>query len=180
MRNFIGIAPAAVFFAAYYISGRDFHAATMALMAAVAAQIALLAAFKMRPTSVEWTTAALVLIFGSATLLLQKTEYLQIKTTVVNWLFGGALLAADFGWKKNIVRALLGKFFTADYVLWRRASTALSAMFFFIGALNLAAIRNFSEETWVWLKTFAYPGINFIFLLGVIAYLAKNGAPKNS
>lgn len=175
MRPLINIAPAAVFFGAYYVAG-NFHTATAALIAAVAAQLALLAALKMRPTSLEWTTAALVFVFGGATLLLRETAYLQIKTTVVNWLFAAALLAADFVWKKNLARAMLGKFFTAEAILWRRVSTALAAMFFFIGAVNLAVIHNFSEETWVWLKTFGYPGINFIFLLGVVAYLARRGA----
>ena len=178
MRHFINIAPAVVFFGAYYAAG-NFHTATAALMLAVIVQIALLAILKLRPTPPEWGTAALVVVFGGATLLLKETAYLQIKTTVINWLFAAALLAADFIWKKNLVRALLGKFITAEDILWRRASAALSFMFFLIGAGNLAVIFNFSEETWVWLKTFAYPGINFVFLLGIIAYLARNGTLHN-
>ncbi|MGI9306354.1 MAG: inner membrane-spanning protein YciB [Gammaproteobacteria bacterium] len=178
MRNLINFAPAAVFFGAYYFSG-DFQTATAALMAAVAGQIALLKILKLRVGAAEWAVAGLVLVFGGATLLLRETAYLQIKTTAVNWLFAAALLGADLIWKKNLARALLGGFFTAEDWLWRRVSGALAAMFFLLGAVNLAVIRNVSEENWVWIKTFAYPAASFVFLLGVVFYLARNASLKN-
>lgn len=178
MRHWIAFAPAAAFFGAYLFWG-DFHIATAALMAAVSLQIALLLILKIPPSGAEWLAAALILVFGGATLLLRETVYLQIKTTVINWLFALALPVADFVFKKNLARALFGKFFEAENSQWRRSSNALALMFFGIGAANLAAIYHLSEEAWVWTKTFVYPGVNLIGLVGVIVYLTHRATMKN-
>ena len=171
MRQWTSFAPALAFFAAYLAFG-DFQAATAVLMGAVALQILLLLALRVPPTAAEWLAAALILVFGGATLLLRETAYLQIKTTVVNWLFALSLPVADIVFKKNLARAMFGKFFSATDAQWRRASVALSLTFFFVGAINLAAMHHLSEEEWVWAKTFAYPAATFAGLAGVVAYLA--------
>ena len=165
--------PAVAFFGAY-IWARDFAFATKILIGGAALQIVLLLLFRMSPSAAEWIVAALVLAFGGATLLLGDSEYLQIKTTVVNWLFALFLPIADFVFKKNVARALLGEFFAAADAQWRRASSAMALIFFFIGAINLAAIRHLSESEWVWTKTFLYPAISFIGLIGVFIYLTRH------
>lgn len=174
MRNFLSFAPAAVFFGAYFYFG-DFYSATVALMLAVALQIVILLLCKLPPTGVDWTVGALVLVFGGATLLLRETVFLQMKTTVVNWLFACAFLISDFGFKKNLAHLLMGKMIAAPDALWRRVSVMLSVTFFFVGALNLGLVFHLSEESWVWVKTFVYPAITLVSVLGIVAYLAQNG-----
>lgn len=174
MRNWISLSPAAVFFGAYLFSD-SFQVATAALMVAVVVQIGLLKFLGLKINGAEWTAAVLILVFGSITLILRDTVYLQIKTTVLNWLFAIALLVADFAFRKNLVQLALGQFLDAPAPHWRRASCALAAMFFAIGAINLAVMFNASEETWVWVKTFAYPAINFIVVAAVIGALAVRG-----
>ena len=178
MRHWISFAPAAAFFGVYIFT-RDFYAATAALIFSVILQIALLLAMRIPPTAAEWLAAVLIVVFGSVSLLLRETVYLQIKTTVVNWLFALSFPVADFIFKKNIARTLLGKLFDAQNAQWRLVSNALAFMFFFIGAVNLAAIRHLSEAEWVWTKTFVYPAINFIALIGVAIYLARRAAIRN-
>ncbi|MGI9298003.1 MAG: inner membrane-spanning protein YciB [Gammaproteobacteria bacterium] len=178
MRHWIAFVPAAAFFGVYLWT-RDFHAATVALMIAVALQILLLLILKISPSGAEWLAAALILVFGGATLLLRETVYLQIKTTVINWLFALSLPVADFVFRKNLARALFGKFFEARDAQWRRASNALALMFFGVGAANLAVIYHLSEEAWVWTKTFVYPGVNLAGLVGVIVYLTHRATMKN-
>ena len=178
MRHWINLAPALVFFAVYIIK-EDFHFATAALMVAVILQIIALKILKQRIGGVEWATVALVVIFGGITLLLRDVFYLQIKTTVINWLFALTLLIADFGFSKNLTQLLFGKFFNASAVLWRRISIMLSSVFAVVGLINLAVIYNFSEETWVFMKTFVYPSITFVSLLGIIAYLSLRANIKH-
>lgn len=148
-------------------------------MLTVLLQIALLLLLKLPPTGAEWLAAALILLFGGATLLLRETVYLQIKTTVINWLFALSFPIADFLFKKNLARALLGKFFTAQDAQWRRASNALALVFCFIGALNLVAMHHLSEEAWVWTKTFVYPGVSFAGIIGVVIYLTHRATVNN-
>ncbi|MGU9951697.1 MAG: inner membrane-spanning protein YciB [Gammaproteobacteria bacterium WSBS_2016_MAG_OTU1] len=178
MRHWINIAPVAVFFAAYYIGG-NFQIATAAIMAAVVVQIALLRLFYPPVKIIEWSTLALILAFGAITLLLKDSFYLQLKTTVINFLFATALLVADFAFGKNLAKALLGTMIDAPPILWRRVSIMLASVFFAIGILNLMVIFNFNVETWIWVKTFIYPAINFIALIAIIAYLMRGGAIKN-
>lgn len=177
-RHLINFAPLVVFFAAYYIAG-SFHVATAALMLAVAVQIAMLKLLRLTVSPMEWTTAGLILFFGGVTLILRDIWYLQIKTTVINFIFAAVLLAADFVFKKNLLQALLSPFFDAPLALWRRVSVALAVTFALVGTANLIVITSASEETWVWIKTFVYPGVNFIAIIGIIAYLMQKATPKD-
>lgn len=178
MRHWLAAAPAAAFFGAYLWT-RDFAFATKALLAAAALQIAAMLLFRAPPRAAEWLAAALVFAFGGASLLLGDSEYLKIKTTVVNWLFALFLLLSDFVFKKNIARALLDEAFAARDAQWRRASNFLALLFFAVGAANLAAIRRLSEEEWVWTKTFVYPAVSFAGFVAVAAYLATRAAVKH-
>ena len=177
MRNWLSLFPAVVFFGVYFVTD-DFRTATMALIAGVFLQILGLFICGKKPKPMEWTALGLITVFGGATLLLQENIYLQIKTTVVNWLFALCLLVADFVLKKNLARILMGEFFTASDVLWRRVSLLLAGMFFIIGAANLIIINLLSEAAWVYAKTFGYPAFTFIMLIGVIAYLLRHATPR--
>ena len=200
MRNWINIAPAVVFFAAYYaaqtfpaqtaaaakflyleaaIADNSFYAATAALMAAVVVQTFVLLALRQRISAGEWAVAALILVFGGATLILRETIYLQIKTTVVNWLFAAGIGLSEKVLKRSAAEALAGKFFIASPLIWRRVSFALAAVFLFIGAVNLAVVAYVSEESWIWIKTFIYPAATFVGVTGIMIYVARHAELKN-
>lgn len=193
MRNLITLSPALIFFASYYAARTypdhaalalsymnlpgtgAFYAATVALIISAILQIILLLSLRMHITAGEWTGAALIIVFGGVTLMLRETAYLQIKTTVINWLFALAALGGELFLKKPAAEMLLGKVFEAPRTVWRRASIGLSAIFATVGAVNLVVISFFSEETWVWLKTFAYPALTFLGIAGVLIYVARSG-----
>ena len=200
MRAWTNLAPAAVFFAAYYfwkgwadiappslaafvgehLDGGAFQFATAALILTMGLQLIFLRAFFSPVRTGEWGTFALVAVFGGVTLLLRDTLYLQVKTTVVNWLFAAGFLAADFLFNKNLLRLLLGGAVSASDALWRRLSSAMAGVFALVGAVNLIVIFNFSEEAWVWAKTFAYPAVNLFALLLIVACLWRGGSLKET
>ncbi|MDM5147742.1 septation protein IspZ [Candidatus Persebacteraceae bacterium Df01] len=158
---------------------QDFRTATMALMVAVVLQILALKLCKLPIKAMEWTILSLVLVFGCITLLLRENFYLQIKTTVINWLFALVLVIAEFGFKKNLMKGVLSEFITAPDAVWRRALLMLSIMFGIIGAANLIIIFNFSESAWVYVKTFGYPAFSFLSLLTIITYLMRHAATRD-
>lgn len=182
-----GIFPAAVFFAVYlggdvflagasaYLGGK-FYLATAALMAAVCIQLALMTILRKKVEKELWIVAAMVLVFGGASLLLRDELWLKIKTTVVYWIFASAFLIAEFKFGKNPLRALLGSAFSAPDVAWRRLTLALAAFFALLGAFNLLALRLLSTDQWVWTKTFGYPAATFCFLIAAFVWLHKAGA----
>ena len=147
-------------------------------MVAVIAQLVLLKIFRQPIPKVVLITAILLLFFGSVTLFFRDEIFLQIKTTVINWLFAGALLVADFALEKNLLRALLGGFFQASNAVWRTVSCWTAAFLFTLGSGNLLVVHFFSAESWVLIKTFAYPGATFLFLIGIIFYLSRVGKVK--
>ena len=197
MRSFITFAPAIVFFAAYFAAQTypaaassamlslglpgtgAFYAATVALMMSAVGQITLLLALRMQVMPGEWAGAVLIIIFGGITLMLRETAYLQIKTTVINWLFALSALSCELVFKKPAAEKLLSHAFDASRTVWRRATVGLASIFVIIGAVNLAVISYFSEETWVWLKTFAYPTILLVGVVGIFIYVARCGEFKH-
>ncbi|WOV91418.1 MAG: septation protein IspZ [Candidatus Zeuxoniibacter abyssi] len=176
--QWLNLFPAVVFFLAFFVGDKDFILATKALMAAVVAQLALLKILRQPIPKAVLITAVLVLVFGSVTLFFRDEIFLQIKTTAINWLFAGALLVADFALGKNLLRALLGGFFQAANTVWRTVSCWTAAFLFALGGGNLLVIHFLSAESWVWIKTFAYPGATFLFLIGIIFYLSRVGKIK--
>ncbi|MGI9337216.1 MAG: inner membrane-spanning protein YciB [Gammaproteobacteria bacterium] len=186
-----GIFPAAVFFAVYFggdifpaaaadYFGGKFYLATAALMAAICLQ---LAAMKILHKPVEkelWLVAAMVLLFGGASLLLRDEFWLMIKTTVVYWLFAAAFLIAEMKFGKNPLRALLGSTFSAPDNAWRRLTFALAGFFGLLGTVNLMVLHlvstdQWSPDRWVLIKTFGYPAATFCFLIAAFVWLHKAG-----
>ena len=176
MRHFINFLPPAGFFGVFLYTG-DFYTATATLVGTIICAPLLLKLCSLDIRAVEWATVVLVVLFGGISLLLRDAFYLQIKTTVINWLFAVILLTADYGFRKNLARGLLGSFYTASDSDWRRVSCALAGVFVFIGALNIAIMLNLSQESWVWIKTFVYPGVSFVGVIGIFIYLAIKGTP---
>ena len=174
-----GLFPAAAFFAAYLAGGLDFYIATAVLMIAVCVQIAAMKLLRKPVKKEMWALAAMVLVFGGATLLLRDEFYLKIKTTIVYWLFASALLIAELKFNKNPARALLDSVFTAPDAAWRSLTLTLAAFFAALGAFNLLMLRLLTTEEWVWVKTFGYPALTFCFLIAAFIRLHKaGGEPK--
>ena len=176
--QWLSLFPAGVFFLAFFVGGKDFLLATKALMATVAAQLLLLTILR-RPIPKQFLiTAVLILIFGAITLVLDDAFFLQLKTTVINWLFAIALIIADFAFRKNLVHAFLKNFFDAADNIWRTASCWFAAFFFTLGCSNLIIINLLSTKDWVLIKTFIFPAATFVFTIGIVIYLSRLGEVK--
>jgi len=91
LKNFL---PLIIFVAVYVAS--DIYKATAALMIAVAAQVAIYLLLK-KPLSMELKLTFWVgLVMGSLTLFFRNELFIQWKTTVINWLMAGGLIATHF------------------------------------------------------------------------------------
>lgn len=184
-----GLFPAAVFFAVYlggdsYLPGLaaslggGFYLATAALMAAVVLQLAAMVILGKKVEKELWLVAAMVVVFGGASLLLRDEFWLKIKTTVVYGIFAAGLLIATIKFNKNPAKALLGAAFSAPDDAWRRLTFALAGFFILLGAANLIVLNLVSTERWVWIKTFGYPAATFCFLIAAFVWLHKKAGAK--
>ena len=109
-------------------------------------------------------TGVVVLIFGGLTLYLQDELFIKLKPTIVNTLFGAALLAGlAFG------KSLLAIVFEAAFDLtdegWKKLTIRWAIFFFVLAVLNEVIWRNFSTDFWVAFKAFGVVPITAVFAM---------------
>ncbi|WP_106796962.1 septation protein A [Rhizobium sp. H4] len=120
-----------------------------------------------------FVSGIVVVIFGSLSIWLQNETFIKMKPTIVNALFGVALLGGlAFG------RSLLGYVFNAAFQLdaegWRKLTIRWGIFFLFLAVLNEVVWRNFSDDTWVAFKVWGTMPITIIFTLAQMPLVLKH------
>jgi intracellular septation protein len=178
MSALIDFLPGVVFLAALLLS--DIYTATAVTMGATVLQIALLLVLRKKITAVHWFTLGVVLVFGTATLVLHDATFIKWKPTVINWIMAGALLLGPPLLGKNFIRLLLQEHVKAPDAAWSRVNYAWAAMFLALGALNLVVAFNFTERTWGFFKVFGMPALIAVFSLAQMLYLGRFAQPDTA
>src|SRR5207302_1131038 len=95
-------------------------------------------------------SAVLVLVFGSATLLLHNRLFIQWKPTVLFWALGLAFLASSRIGERTLTERLLapalGERLRASPAQWQRLNLSSGVLYALLGALNLVVAYNASER----------------------------------
>ncbi len=175
MQALLEIAPVAAFFAAYYIAG-SIYVATAVLMAAMVLLLVVDFVRERRIPSMHALSAALVFIFGAATLILHNERFIQWKPTVFYWLAAGAFLVSFWVGKQTLAQRLMGAAMPTTEVpqrAWQRANAAWIVFDVLLGVLNLLVAFNASERTWVHFKVIGLTMLTFVFAAGQALWLAK-------
>lgn len=178
MQNLLELATLAVFVIAYFLRG--IYAATAALMAAVVVVLAIDIARTRRIPMRHGLSAALVLVFGAATLLLHDRRYIEWKPTIFFWLASAAFLGSFWIGKRPLVASLLAKALDPSAELpdrtWRRLNWLWIGFYAALGVLNLAVAYHASERTWVSFKVFGLTLITAAFIFAQAAWLSSRVA----
>lgn len=168
------------FVAAYYLSG--IYVATGALMVAMLVLLAIDWLRERRIPPLHGISAALVFVFGAATLLLRDERFIQWKPTVFFWAVGLAFLASQWIGAKPLAQRLMGAamgeaFGTIHRHDWLRVNLAWVFFYAVMGAANLAVAFNASERTWVNFKVFGITGATLAFVVGQSLWLSRRAVP---
>lgn len=120
-----------------------------------------------------FVSGIVVLIFGSLSIWLQNETFIKMKPTIVNALFGFALLGGlAFG------KSLLGYVFNAAFQLdaegWRKLTIRWGIFFLFLAVLNEVVWRNFSDNFWVAFKVWGTMPITIIFTMAQMPLVLKH------
>lgn len=170
-------APLLAFVAAYYLRG--LYAATAVLMLAMLALLAFDWLRSRRIPALHALSAVLVLLFGSATLLLHDRQFIQWKPTVFFWLASGAFLGSFWIGRQTLTQRFLGAAFgerlQLSEALWRRLNLWWVTFYAALGGLNLAVAHYASERTWVNFKVFGLTLLTLVFLSAQLAWLNGRG-----
>lgn len=170
MNRLIEFAPAAVFFAVYFLS--DIYVATAALMITVTIQFIACWIFKWPITRLMWLVLVVAFVSGTLTIVLQDPIFVKWKPTVVSWIIGTILLANHFIGKRNVLDWLMGEHIKMPEQMWRHQSLILGVGMIVSGSVNLVVAYSFSEAIWVtyrFASAFIWP---VIFAIVIFIYFA--------
>lgn len=150
--------------------------ATLVLMAAVAAALAVSFLSERRLPAAPLVTAALVLIFGALTLYFKDATFIKMKPTVLYGGFG-AVLIGGLALNKPLLPLIFDSALSLSERGWRLLTLRWGGFFFALALLNEMVWRTQSNDTWV---AFKFPGILvliFLFSLAQVTFIRRNTLP---
>jgi len=183
--------PILVFFAVYrYYSPADETDVIGSVMAVVRSTAAFVAAavialivskWKLGHISpMLWLSTALIVFFGSLTVIFQDSFWIQIKPTLIYLVFGISLL---IGWLRGVslIKVLLGAAFEGLTERgWMLLSRNWAYFFLALAGINEVLRAMFNQAngqfgTWIAAKLWVFLPLTFLFTFAQIPMLMKNG-----
>ena len=171
MKFLFDLFPVVLFFVGFKLY--DIYVATGVAIAATVVQVSWLKLRGRRVDLMLWASLAIIVVFGGATLLLQDETFIKWKPTVLYWLFGTVLAGGVLGFRKNLIRTLLGEQMRLPDPVWTRLNWSWVVFFVFMGAANLYVAYNYSTDLWVNFKLFGGIGLMVAFVVVQSLVLAK-------
>jgi intracellular septation protein len=169
MKLLFDVFPALVFFIVYKIW--DIYAATLALIIISLLQLAYSLIRHRKIDLLQGIVCLLVLVFGTATILLKDSAFLQWKVSIANWLLGLAFLTSKIFSKTPLIQRLLSQAMELPDTLWKKLNTLWGIYFLSVGVINLIIAKLFSLNAWVNFKVFGIIGLTVIFVIVQSIYL---------
>jgi intracellular septation protein len=148
--------------------------ATLVVMAATTAQVAITAAAGRKVDRMLWVSLALVVLLGGATVWFRSEAFIKWKPTLLYAVMGGALLAGPLLFGRNLLRALLGQQLALPDAIWGRLNVAWVLFFFVMAALNLWVAYTFPTAVWVNYKLFGTLGLTLAFIVAQAVYSSRH------
>jgi intracellular septation protein len=177
MQIVVDFLPVIAFFAVYQFLG--IYAATAAIIAVMAIQIAIQFLQKGSVNKMLLVSGILVALFGGATLWLRNGLFIQWKPTIVNWLFALAFLGSQYFGDKTLTERMMGHAVELEARFWRQLNVIWVANFGFLGAANLYVIYNYDEATWVNFKLFGMLGLTLVTAIGQAVWITSRVRPDH-
>ena len=116
----------------------------------------------------------LITLFGGLTIYFNNPIFIYIKPTIINILFGLALLFGKYFTHEPILKKMLGKSLSMSDEGWNLLNKRWMLFFFSLAILNELIWRTQSEEAWVNFKVWGILPITFIFTAFQITLINKH------
>ena len=176
MKLLLDFFPILLFFGAYKFYG--IYTATAVLMAATVVQMTAIYVIDRKLQAMHKVTLALVLVFGTLTLLLQDERFIKWKPTVLYAAMGLVLAFALWVLKKNYLKALLGSQLSLPNSVWHRLNIAWVGYCLFMATINAYVAAYYSTEDWVNFKLWGY-AFPLAFILAQGFYISRHLKPDD-
>jgi intracellular septation protein len=176
MQTLIELAPLIAFFVAYKFFG-GIYTATVVLMVAMLLLLGWGWLRERKVSQMHLISAALVWVFGIATLILHDARFIQWKATVFYWLVALAIGGTALIGQKTLLERLLGKSLPEGVAVpasrWRNVSLFAAVFYLALGGLNIWVAYTMSEDTWVTFKTWVVIPLVFVFTLALLVLIMR-------
>jgi intracellular septation protein len=171
----LDIGPLVLFFAANSRFG--IFTATAVFMGAILITLAVSYVMTRHLAVMPLVTAAIVLIFGSLTLILHDELFIKLKPTIIYVLFG-ATLAIGLAFNKPLLGMVFDSVFHLSDEGWRKLTWRWTMFFFALAILNEIVWRTQTTDFWVSFKLFGVVPLTFLFAALQVPLLNKYSADK--
>jgi intracellular septation protein len=173
MNQLLEWSPLVVFFVVFELFG--IYWATAALMCTCVALMFIhrfhTGAFK----TMHVVTAGVVLVLGTATLLLHDKRFIQWKPTVLLGLAAVAFLGSTVIGRQPLARRMLEGVFSEPLDLskhaWVLVNSVWAAWFALLAVANIYIAQNFAEGVWVKFKVFGITVAMLLFMIPQVVWL---------
>ena len=174
MNQLLEWTPLIVFFIGFKLLG--IYWATAALMIACVLQLMVHRWRTSQFKTAHIITATVVLVLGSATLLLHDRRFIQWKPTVLLALAAVAFLGSMFIGKQPLARRMLEAAFKEPVHISQRTWLWINCLWVgwlaLLAAANIYVARNFTESIWVNFKVFGITVAMLIFMVPQVLWLS--------
>ena len=155
--------PLAIFFFFYYDSGKDLKIAIPPFIVATLVALVIVWFLEKKIPMVPLIGGVLITFFGGLTIYFDNPIFIYIKPTIINILFGLALLFGKFFTNEPVLKKIMGKSIALTDVGWELLNRRWMYFFFVLALLNECVWRTQSEEFWVNFKVWGLLQITFVF-----------------
>ena len=155
--------PLLIFFLFYYNNGKDLKIAIPPLIIATILSIIIIWILEKKIPMVPLIGGIFITFFGGLTIYFDNPIFIYIKPTIINILFGLALIFGKYFTKEPILKKMLGKSMPLSEEGWQILNQRWVYFFFGLALLNELVWRTQSEEFWVNFKVWGILPITFIF-----------------
>jgi intracellular septation protein len=178
MNQLLEWSPLVVFFAVFELFG--IYWATAALMLTYTVVMFAHRAMTGRFKPMHVITVSVLLVLGSATLLLHDSRFIQWKPTVLLALTAVAFLGSSIIGRQPLARRMLDGVFNEPLEVspgaWMALNLAWVAWFAALAVANIYVAQNYPEGVWVKFKVFGITAAMLIFMIPQVIWL--NGKVK--
>jgi len=157
------IGPLAIFFLFYYNNDKNLKIAIPPLIVATIIAVITVWILEKKIPMVPLLSGILITLFGGLTIYFDNPVFIYMKPTIINILFGLALMFGKYFTQEPILKKILGKSIPLSDLGWRILNNRWMYFFFALAILNEIVWRTQSEEFWVNFKVWGMLPITFIF-----------------
>ncbi len=165
--------PLAIFLYVYYSSDKDIKVALVPFIIATIVALIVVWFFEKRIPMVPLLGGLLITFFGGLTIYFDNPIFIYIKPTIINTLFGLAILFGKYFTNESLLKKILGNAINLSEVGWKILNKRWMYFFFLLAFLNEVVWRTQSEEFWVNFKVWGLLPITFVFTAFQIGLINK-------